>query len=79
MFAWNMRYPGPTLFWGVNDIGGDGPVALPGRYRVRLDNEFTNAVFRRMPEVGPRLRAQCSSLFNSDNMSIYVPNWLPGT
>ena len=37
LFAWNMLYPGPALFWGVNDIGGDGPMALPGRYRVRLE------------------------------------------
>jgi hypothetical protein len=37
MFAWNMQYPGPTPFWGMNDIGTDGPMALPGRYRVRLE------------------------------------------
>jgi len=36
-FAWNLRYPGPAAFWGMNDIGTDGPVALPGRYRVRLE------------------------------------------
>ena len=36
-FAWNLRYPGPTPFWGMSDIGTDGPVALPGRYRVRLE------------------------------------------
>jgi hypothetical protein len=36
-FAWNLRYPGPAPFWGMNDIGIDGPVALPGRYRVRLE------------------------------------------
>ena len=37
MFAWNMRYLGPTPFWGMNDIGTDGPMGLPGRYRVRLE------------------------------------------
>ena len=37
MFAWNLRYPGPEQFWGMSDIGTDGPVALPGRYRVRLE------------------------------------------
>jgi photosystem II stability/assembly factor-like uncharacterized protein len=36
-FAWNLRYPGPAAFWGMNDIGTDGPMALPGRYRVRLE------------------------------------------
>jgi len=36
-FAWDLRYPGPTAFWGMNDIGTDGPMALPGRYRVRLE------------------------------------------
>ena len=36
-FAWNLRYPGPAVFWGMSDIGTDGPVALPGRYRVRLE------------------------------------------
>ncbi|MGD0484456.1 MAG: glycosyl hydrolase [Gemmatimonadales bacterium] len=37
VFAWNLRYPGPKAFWGMMDIGTDGPVALPGRYRVRLE------------------------------------------
>ena len=37
-FAWNLRYPGPAVFWGMSDIGTDGPVALPGRYRVRLES-----------------------------------------
>jgi len=36
-FAWNLRYPGPAAFWGMSDIVTDGPVALPGRYRVRLE------------------------------------------
>ena len=36
-FAWNLRYAGPAMFWGMSDIGTDGPVALPGRYRVRLE------------------------------------------
>ena len=37
-FAWNLRYPGPEAFWGMSDIGTDGPVALPGSYRVRLES-----------------------------------------
>jgi photosystem II stability/assembly factor-like uncharacterized protein len=37
LFAWNLRYPGPAPFWGMNDISTDGPMALPGRYRVRLE------------------------------------------
>ncbi len=37
LFAWNLRYPGPTPFWGMMDIGTDGPVALPGRYHIRLE------------------------------------------
>ncbi len=36
-FAWNLRYPGPAPFWGMNDLDGDGPMALPGHYRVRLE------------------------------------------
>ncbi len=36
-FAWNLHYDGPAVFWGMSDIGTDGPVALPGRYRVRLE------------------------------------------
>ncbi|HXY68357.1 MAG TPA: glycosyl hydrolase [Gemmatimonadales bacterium] len=36
-FAWNLRYPGPAVFWGMNDIEPNGPVAPPGRYRVRLE------------------------------------------
>jgi photosystem II stability/assembly factor-like uncharacterized protein len=35
-FAWNLRYPGPTSFWGNRDMPTDGPMAIPGRYRVRL-------------------------------------------
>ena len=37
MFVWNLKYDGPAQFWGMNDIGTDGAVALPGRYRVRLE------------------------------------------
>jgi photosystem II stability/assembly factor-like uncharacterized protein len=36
MFAWNMRYPSARAFWGINGVATDGPVALPGRYQVRL-------------------------------------------
>ncbi len=35
-FAWNLRYPGATSFWGNRDMPTDGPMAVPGRYRARL-------------------------------------------
>ena len=35
-FAWSLRYPGATSFWGNRDMPTDGPMAVPGRYRVRL-------------------------------------------
>ncbi len=37
MFAWDLRYPPARQFWGMSDIVTDGPVGLPGRYRVRLE------------------------------------------
>jgi hypothetical protein len=59
-FTWNMRYPGYTdfegrIFWAA---GNAGPVAVPGRYQVRLtigDNVQTQDF-----EIGidPRLRGQ---------------------
>jgi hypothetical protein len=36
MFVWNMKYPPARDFWGINGVALDGPVALPGSYRVRL-------------------------------------------
>jgi photosystem II stability/assembly factor-like uncharacterized protein len=38
-FAWDLRYPGATVFpgmilWGAN--AGQGPMAVPGMYQVRL-------------------------------------------
>jgi photosystem II stability/assembly factor-like uncharacterized protein len=36
MFAWNLKYPSARSFWGNNGVATDGPVALPGVYRVRL-------------------------------------------
>jgi photosystem II stability/assembly factor-like uncharacterized protein len=36
LFAWNLRLAGPTPFWGMRDIGTDGPIVLPGSYRLRL-------------------------------------------
>jgi hypothetical protein len=36
LFAWNLRYPGATSFWGNRDVPTDGPMAVPGRYQVRL-------------------------------------------
>jgi hypothetical protein len=35
-FAWSLRYPSAQSFWGIRDIATDGPMALPGRYRLRL-------------------------------------------
>jgi photosystem II stability/assembly factor-like uncharacterized protein len=35
-FAWNLRYPSAQSFWGIRDIATDAPMALPGRYRLRL-------------------------------------------
>jgi len=36
LFAWNMKYPPARSFWGINNVGTDGPMALPGRYQVRV-------------------------------------------
>jgi hypothetical protein len=36
MFVWNMKYPPARDFWGINGVATDGPMALPGFYRVRL-------------------------------------------
>ncbi len=36
LFAWNLRLPGVTPFWGMRDIATDGPMVLPGAYRLRL-------------------------------------------
>ena len=69
LFAWNMRYPGPTQFWGMNDLGGDGATALPGRYRVRLEvagktleQPFRLLVDPRSRVTGADLRAQFAFL-----------------
>ena len=35
-FAWSLRIPSAQSFWGNRDIGTDGPMVLPGRYRLRL-------------------------------------------
>jgi photosystem II stability/assembly factor-like uncharacterized protein len=36
LFAWNLRIPGPAEFWGMRGISTQGPMVLPGAYRVRL-------------------------------------------
>jgi len=36
LFAWNLRLPGVTPFWGMRDVATDGPMVLPGAYRLRL-------------------------------------------
>jgi len=35
-FAWNLRYPGVQGFAGMMDVQTDGPIALAGRYWVRV-------------------------------------------
>jgi photosystem II stability/assembly factor-like uncharacterized protein len=36
LFAWDLRYPPARDFWGRNGVVLDGPMVLPGTYRVRL-------------------------------------------
>ena len=36
LFAWNLRIPGPAEFWGMRGISTQGPMVLPGAYRLRL-------------------------------------------
>ncbi len=62
VFAWDMRYPGPEAFWGVNDIDLNGPMALPGRYTVRLEvgGRTYEQPFRL--EVDPRSRVTPAAL-----------------
>jgi hypothetical protein len=36
LFVWDMHWPDARAFWGMSDIATGGPLALPGRYRVRL-------------------------------------------
>ncbi len=36
LFTWDMKYPPARAFWGMNGIATDGPLAVPGTYRVRL-------------------------------------------
>lgn len=35
-FAWNLRPSGVRAFWGMRNIVTDGPMVLPGSYRLRL-------------------------------------------
>jgi photosystem II stability/assembly factor-like uncharacterized protein len=62
LFAWNLRYPGPTAFWGMNDIGTDGPMALPGRYRVRLEVDGTSYEQSFRVHADPRAQATPAAL-----------------
>jgi photosystem II stability/assembly factor-like uncharacterized protein len=62
-FTWNLRYPGYTdfkgrIFWAA---GNFGPVAVPGRYRVRLRTGDVDQT--REFEIGldPRLRGQVTT------------------
>ena len=35
-FVWNLRYPDAAAFWGMVGVQTQGPMALPGTYRVKL-------------------------------------------
>ncbi|HKC47554.1 MAG TPA: glycosyl hydrolase [Gemmatimonadales bacterium] len=35
-FAWDLRTPSAQSFWGNRDVSTNGPMVLPGRYRLRL-------------------------------------------
>ena len=56
-FAWNLRYPEVQGFAGMVDILTSGPIALPGRYWVRLHvgNYVDSASF--MLKEDPRVKA----------------------
>jgi photosystem II stability/assembly factor-like uncharacterized protein len=36
LFVWNLRTPPGAAFWGMRSIATDGPMVLPGNYRIRL-------------------------------------------
>ena len=69
MFAWNLRYPDATAFWGMVGVGTDGPMALPGGYQVRLrvggrtyTQRLTLRVDPRSKVTTPELREQFAFL-----------------
>ena len=69
MFAWNLRDPDATAFWGMVGVGTDGPMALPGGYQVRLrvggrtyTQRLTLRVDPRSKVTAPELREQFAFL-----------------
>ena len=62
MFAWNLRYPDAAAFWGMVGVGTDGPMALPGTYRVRLragGRAYTSSVALK---IDPRAKVTAAEL-----------------
>jgi hypothetical protein len=56
-FAWNLRYPEVQGFAGMVDILTSGPIALPGRYWVRLHvGNYTDSASFLLKE-DPRVKA----------------------
>jgi len=62
MFAWNMKYPPARAFWGINNVGTDGPMALPGRYQVRLTVGGRSATQSFALKLDPRSRVTPADL-----------------
>lgn len=61
-FAWDLRYPGVQGFAGMMDVQTDGPIALAGRYwvRVRVGEWTDSASF--MVKEDPRVKATPADL-----------------
>ncbi len=62
-FVWNLRYPGYTefegrIFWAA---GNFGPVAVPGRYKVRLRSGEVEQTREFEIGIDPRLRGQVTT------------------
>jgi photosystem II stability/assembly factor-like uncharacterized protein len=62
VFVWNLKYPDVRAFWGINGVATDGPMALPGSYRVRLavgSRSYTQALVLKLD---PRSRVTPAAL-----------------
>ena len=51
-FRWDLTYPGP---WSEDEEGGDGPLAAPGTYQVRLSVGDTSLVQPLRLRIDPRV------------------------
>ncbi|HXT47492.1 MAG TPA: hypothetical protein VN717_02570, partial [Gemmatimonadaceae bacterium] len=61
-FAWNLRYPGVQGFAGMMDVQTDGPIALAGRYWVRVHiGQFVDSASFMLKE-DPRVHATPADL-----------------